>query len=215
MIRTAKHAGRVTLTKGVTGNPPYSLRSYSTAWVRSPARSSHFHPILSNKGCCGSVFQVVDYSRRASESVEHWTLSAPTGLNAGEVRTGHTTATDRIGPAAPEGFLMTTTQPAPNAAPDNVSQTGVPNQYHLQIVAVEGLGTCVTVILHITEDVDSRAATLLIPSVVLGAQTSAPVHTELIRTVHNSTFAGIGHPQRDHYTVMSLTGQASRGPLSL
>jgi hypothetical protein len=37
--------------------------------------------------------------------------------------------------------------------------------------------------------------------------------TELIRTVHTSTFAGIGHPQRDHYTVTSLTGQASRGSL--
>jgi hypothetical protein len=56
---------------------------------------------------------------------------------------------------------------------------------------------------------------VLIPTVVLGGQTSAPVHTELIRTVHTSTFAEIGHPQRDHYTVTSLTGQASRGPLPL
>ena len=61
----------------------------------------------------------------------------------------------------------------------------------------------------------ARAATVLIPSVVLGGQTSAPVHTELIRTVHTSAFAGIGHPQRDHYTVTSLTDQASRGPLPL
>jgi hypothetical protein len=95
---------------------------------------------------------------------------------------------------------MTTTQPAPNAAPENLSQ---------------GLGTCVTVTLKIIPDVDLRTATLLIPTVVLGAQTSAPVHTELIRTVHASTFAEIGHPQRDHYTVTSLTGQASRGPLPL
>ncbi|HEX9498619.1 MAG TPA: hypothetical protein VF926_09630 [Mycobacterium sp.] len=56
---------------------------------------------------------------------------------------------------------------------------------------------------------------MLIPSVLLGGQTSAPVHTELIRTVHTSAFAEIGHPQRDHYTVTSLTGQASRGPLPL
>jgi hypothetical protein len=151
---------------------------------------------------------------------------------------------------------MTTTQTAPNAAPENVSPTGAPNQYHLHahgiqisyypdgagplttdgpiilayqdtdysatfrggqahVVAVEGLGTCVTVTLHFTADVGSRTATVLIPTVVLGAQTSAPVHTELIRTVHNSTFAGIGHPQRDHYTVTSLTGQASRGQLPL
>jgi hypothetical protein len=71
------------------------------------------------------------------------------------------------------------------------------------------------VTLQITADVGSRTATVLIPTVVLFAQTSAPVHTELIRTVHASTFAGIGHPQRDHYTVTSLTGQASRGPLPL
>jgi hypothetical protein len=151
---------------------------------------------------------------------------------------------------------MTTTQPAPNAAPENLSQTGAPNQYHLHadgiqisyypdgagpltadgpiilayqdtdysatfrgsqahVVAVEGLGTCVTVTLKIIPDVGSRTATLLIPTVVLFGQTSAPVHTELIRTVHASTFAGIGHPQRDHYTVTSLTGRASRGPLPL
>jgi hypothetical protein len=151
---------------------------------------------------------------------------------------------------------MTTTQPAPNAAPENLSQTGAPNQYHLHahgiqisyypdgagplttdgpivlayqdtdysatfrgsqahVVAVEGLGTCVTVTLKIIPDVGSRTATLLIPTVVLGAQTSAPVHTELIRTVHASIFAEIGHPQRDHYTVTSLTGRASRGPLPL
>jgi hypothetical protein len=151
---------------------------------------------------------------------------------------------------------MTTTQPAPNAAPENVSQAGAPNQYHLhghgiqisyypegagpptvdgpivfayqdanhtatfrrsqaQVVAVEGLGTCVTVTLQILVDVGTRTATLLVPSVVLGAQTSAPVHTELIRTVHTSTLTGIGHPQRDNYTVTSLTGQASVGILPL
>jgi hypothetical protein len=150
---------------------------------------------------------------------------------------------------------MTATQPAPDAAPENVNQTGAPNQYHphahgtqisspdgagphtadgpiilayqdtdysatfrgsqAHVVAVEGVGTCVTVTLKIIPDVGSRTATLLTPTVVLGGQTSAPVHTELIRTVHTSAFAGIGHPQRDHYTVTSLTGQASRGPLQL
>ncbi|MGA7051911.1 MAG: hypothetical protein WBZ37_11660 [Mycobacterium sp.] len=151
---------------------------------------------------------------------------------------------------------MTTTQSAPNAAPENISQAGTPNQYHLhghgiqvsyypdgagpltvdgpivlayqdanhtatfrrsqvQVVAVEGLGTCVTVTLQILVDFGTRTATLLVPSVVLGTQTSAPVHTELIRTSHTSTLTGIGHPQRDSYTVTSLTGQASLGILPL
>ena len=100
---------------------------------------------------------------------------------------------------------MTATQPAPDAAPENVNQTGAPNQYHLHahgtqisyypdgagpptadgpiilayqdtdysatfrgsqahVVAVEGVGTWVTVTPQITADVGSR-----------------------------------GHPQRDHY----------------
>jgi hypothetical protein len=144
---------------------------------------------------------------------------------------------------------MTTTQPAPSAAPDIASQSGSPNQFLLhghgiqityfpegagpptvdgpvvlvyqdadhtatfrrsqvQVVAVEGLGTCVTVTLKVTPDAGTRTATLLVPSVVLGGQ-PAPVHTELIRTMHSTPLTGIGHPQRDTYTVTSLTGQAS------
>ncbi len=92
---------------------------------------------------------------------------------------------------------MTATQPAPDVAPENVNQTGAPNQYHLHahgtqisyypdgagpptadgpiilayqdtdysatfrgsqahVVAVEGVGTYVTVTPQITADVGSR-----------------------------------------------------------
>ena len=114
---------------------------------------------------------------------------------------------DGAGPLTTDGPIILAYQDSDYSATFRGSQA--------HVVAVEGLGTCVTVTLHFTPDVGSRTATVLIPTVVFGAQTSAPVHAELIRTVHNSTFAGIGHRQRDHYTVTSLTGQASRGPLPL
>ena len=150
---------------------------------------------------------------------------------------------------------MTTTQPAPNAAPATVGQTGAPNQFHLHghgiqvtyypegagpptadgpvvlvyqdashvatyrrsqvhVVAVNGLGTCVTVTLKVIADLGTRSATLLVPSVVLNGSAAA-VHTELINNMHATPFTGIGHPQRDTYTVVSLTGQASVGILPL
>jgi hypothetical protein len=80
-------------------------------------------------------------------------------------------------------------------------------------VEVADLGTCVTVTLQLTVDVGSITATLLIPTVVLPAEGSTTVETELITTNHQLFFTGIGHPQRDHYTVTPLTGQASHHPL--
>jgi hypothetical protein len=73
----------------------------------------------------------------------------------------------------------------------------------------------VTVTLQTTVDADWKTATLLIPTVVLAAGQPTMVHTELITTVHNSTLTGLGHPQRDHYTVTRLIGEASRGALPL
>jgi hypothetical protein len=84
-----------------------------------------------------------------------------------------------------------------------------------QVVPVANLGTCVTVTLPTTVDADWKTATLLIPTVVLAAGQPTTVHTELITTVHNSTLTGLGHPQRDHYTVTRLIGEASRGTLPL
>lgn len=84
-----------------------------------------------------------------------------------------------------------------------------------RVVPVADLGTCVSVTLELTVDVGSTTATLLIPTVVLAAGQPTSVQTELITTVHQSFLGGIGHPQRDHYTVTALTGEASRGPLPL
>jgi hypothetical protein len=84
-----------------------------------------------------------------------------------------------------------------------------------QVAPVADFGTCVTVTLQKPIDADWTTATLLVPNVVLAAGQSTTVQTELITTVHNGALSGFGHPQRDHYTVTPLTGEASEGPLPL
>ena len=83
----------------------------------------------------------------------------------------------------------------------------------VDVVDVPELGTCVTVTLDLTVDAGSTTATLLIPTVVLPAGGSTAVQTELITTSHLFFATGIGHPQRDRYTVTRLSGEASIGPL--
>jgi hypothetical protein len=80
-------------------------------------------------------------------------------------------------------------------------------------VPVPNLGTCVTVTLETTVDAESTTATVLIPTVVLASGQPARIHTELITTMH--ALNGINHPQRDHYTVTPLRGDARRGVLPL
>lgn len=82
-----------------------------------------------------------------------------------------------------------------------------------QVVDVEQLGTCVTVTLKIVVDEGSVTSTVVIPTVVLPAGGSTTVETQLITTSHQLFLTGLGHPQRDHYTVTSLTGEASQHPL--
>jgi hypothetical protein len=156
---------------------------------------------------------------------------------------------------------MTTLQTVSRAAPEGISGTSSPNQFHLhgshmlgqsirisyypdgagpltpdgpiilayqdahrslifrgkaaQVVPVADLGTCVTVTLQKPIDADWTTATLLVPNVVLAAGQPTTVQTDLITTVHNGALSGFGHPQRDHYTVTSLTGEAGQGPLPL
>lgn len=81
------------------------------------------------------------------------------------------------------------------------------------VVDVPELGTCVTVTLDLTVDAGSTTATLLIPNVVLPPGGSTTVQTELITTRHLFFVTGLGHPQRDRYTVTPLTGEASQHPL--
>jgi len=156
---------------------------------------------------------------------------------------------------------MTTPQTASNAAPEVISDTNSPNQFHLhgsqgpgdsifisyypggagpvtedgllilayqdahqslgfrqkntEVVQVAGLGTCVTVTLQPSPpfDGDSTTATLLVPNVVLLGGQPATVETELVTTVHHGPTSGIGDPQRDYYSVIALTGQASQGAI--
>jgi len=83
------------------------------------------------------------------------------------------------------------------------------------VVPVANLGTCVTVTLQLTPDLGSTTATLLVPTVVLVPGQSTTIQTELITTVHPLFITGLGPPQRDNYTVIPLTGEASVGPLAL
>ena len=158
---------------------------------------------------------------------------------------------------------MPTPQPVSNAAPEAVSATSSPNQFHLhgshlyghsirisyypdgfqpgpvtpdgaiilayqdahqtltfhknqtEVVPVAGLGTCVTAVIRRSLDADSITATLLVPTVAVAAGQPATLQSELITTVHHGPDSGFGDPQRDHYTVTALTGQASRAPLPL
>ena len=82
-------------------------------------------------------------------------------------------------------------------------------------VPVANLGACVTVTLETTVDAESITATVLIPTVVLANGRPAKVHTALISNVHSLALNGVNHPQRDHYTVTPLRGEARQGALPL
>lgn len=88
-------------------------------------------------------------------------------------------------------------------------------QKNTEVVQVADLGTCVTVTLQATGpfDGDSTTATLLVPNVVLLGGQRATMETELVTTVHHGPTSGIADPQRDHYSVIALAGQASQGAI--
>jgi hypothetical protein len=113
---------------------------------------------------------------------------------------------DGEGPLTVDGPIIVTYQ--------DTHQTLVFRGEQAHVVDVPGLGTCVTVTLHLSPDAGSTTATVLIPTVVLPAGGPTTVQTELITTSH-LFLNGIGHPQRDHYTVTPLSGEASRAKLPL
>jgi hypothetical protein len=82
-----------------------------------------------------------------------------------------------------------------------------------EVVAVADFGTCVTVAIETTIDAQTRTATLLVPTVVLSAGRPARIKTALIAAMHNHKLTG--PPHRDTYRVITLTGEASTGPLPL
>jgi hypothetical protein len=112
---------------------------------------------------------------------------------------------DGAGPVTSEGPLILAYQDA--------HQTKQFHKKNTEVVSVADLGTCVTVTLQPPLDADFTTATLLVPTVALAAGQQATVETELITTLHHGPDSGFGDPQRDHYTVTALTGQASRGPV--
>lgn len=87
----------------------------------------------------------------------------------------------------------------------------------VRTVNVPDLGTIVSVTIVQTVDTGSTSASLLVPIVVLPAQSSSavPIHTDLITTIHRFFVTAIGHPQREVYSVTALTGVAALGPLPL
>jgi hypothetical protein len=111
------------------------------------------------------------------------------------------------GPLTAEGPVILTYQDA--------HQTLVFRGEQAQVVEVPDLGTTVTVTLHRTIDAGSVSATLLIPTVILPASGSTTVQTDLINTSHQFFVTGLGHPQRDHYTAIPLSGQATHHALPL
>jgi hypothetical protein len=84
---------------------------------------------------------------------------------------------------------------------------------HADVVDVPNFGTCVTVTIETTPDAASMTATLLVPRVVLTAGRPARIRTAMIAAAHWLAAAGIGCAQRDIYRVITLTGEASNGPL--
>ena len=86
----------------------------------------------------------------------------------------------------------------------------------VRTVAVEDLGTLVSVTLKRTVDVGSTSFSLLIPRVnVVPRGAPVAITTEGITTVHRTPFLPPGHAQLDTYTVTRLTGTASDGILPL
>ena len=86
----------------------------------------------------------------------------------------------------------------------------------VRTVEVPDLGTVISVTIVETVDTGYTSFSLLIPDVDLPTdQSSVFIHTEGITTVHRIFVALIGHPQSETYTVSSLNGTATAGPLPL
>jgi hypothetical protein len=87
----------------------------------------------------------------------------------------------------------------------------------VRTVDVPDLGTLISVTLVRTVDIGDTTFSLLLPHVVLPAQTgaSAFIRTEGITTVHRAFVALIGHAQAEVYSVTRLRGTAVRAILPM
>lgn len=86
----------------------------------------------------------------------------------------------------------------------------------VRVVKAADLGTVVSATIVETVDTGYTSFSLLVPDVDLPTDpSSVSINTEGITTVHRIFVALIGHPQSETYTVTSLNGTASVGPLPL
>jgi hypothetical protein len=80
-------------------------------------------------------------------------------------------------------------------------------------VPVPDLGEIVSVTLHMTIDTGSTTLSLLLPFVnilQIGPVSSVSVSTDAIITAHSGPFGPpLGQGQKEHYTIVPLTGTAS------
>lgn len=112
----------------------------------------------------------------------------------------------RTGPTPVEGDIRLTYQDA--------HQSLVFRDKNVRVVELDDLGTVVSVSLTTSIDVGSTSFSLIVPEVRLpDGVSSTPVQTEGITTVHRAFALALGHPQRETYTVVALTGTASRSRL--
>jgi hypothetical protein len=81
----------------------------------------------------------------------------------------------------------------------------------LDLVAVPGLGTVVTITLSADIDLGSTTFSLVLPRVGLADASSASIHVDAITTLHKGHVRLVG--QDETYTVTQLVGTASSGPL--
>lgn len=80
----------------------------------------------------------------------------------------------------------------------------------IRTVDVPDIGTLVSVTLMLTVDSGSTTFSLVIPRVNLPGESSVPISTDGITTVHRfSLIPAFNQGQRDFYTVMRLRGSAS------
>jgi hypothetical protein len=84
----------------------------------------------------------------------------------------------------------------------------------VRTVSVPDLGTVVSVTTAQSTDTGNTSISLLVPTVVLPSESLLPItiSSELVVTRHLVLAGGFGHPQRDLYSVIALTGTASAGP---
>jgi hypothetical protein len=84
----------------------------------------------------------------------------------------------------------------------------------IRTVSVPDLGEIVSVTLQMSIDTGSTTLSLLLPVVNIlqgGPVSAVPVSTDVILTTHSGPFGPpLGQGQKEHYTIVPMTGTASQ-----